>query len=265
MQWEHLTAPELAEAARETDTCILAMGVIEKHGEHLPLGTDYLVVHRIAALAAEREPAVVFPPWYFGQVYNLRCFPGTVTIRPSLMLDLILHVFDEIGRNGFGKIIVFNGHGGNVSLTRFLARCTMWEEKPYTVYLPNERLTGERKAQHDAICETDLHDHACECETSISLAIHEDLVKMNAVPEEPGTPQGKLEHLGDIYTGTTWTSNHPTHYAGDARPATVEKGKKLLELHVAALAEHIAAVKADEVAPALQKEFFRRAEGPLDD
>ena len=89
MRWEHLTSPEFAEAVRETQTCILPMGVIEKHSEHLPLGTDYLVVHHIACLAAEREPAVVFPWWYFGQVYNLRCFPGTVSIRPGLSYEII--------------------------------------------------------------------------------------------------------------------------------------------------------------------------------
>ncbi|HUU42796.1 MAG TPA: creatininase family protein [Planctomycetota bacterium] len=265
MQWEKLTAPELADAARTTQTCILALGVIERHSDHLPLGTDYLVAHRIACLAAERESAVVFPPWYFGQVYNVRCFPGTVTIRPSLMLDLILAVMDEIGRNGFRKVILFNGHGGNTSMVQFLTRCTMWEEKPYSVYLPNEWLTGERKARHDAICETDLHGHACECETSISLAIHPELVKTAAVPDVPGTPQGKLKHLGDIYTGVTWTSNHPDHYAGDARPATAAKGRELLALHVDALAEHIAAVKNDTVVATISRDFFRRADDPVGD
>jgi len=263
MRWEHLTSPEFAEAVRETETCILPMGVIEKHSEHLPLGTDYLVVHRIACLAAEREPAVVFPWWYFGQVYNLRCFPGTVSIRPTLMLDLLLHIFDEIGRNGFRKIILHNGHGGNTSLVRFLTRCTMWEEKPYSVYLPNTWLTGERKAQADAICETTQHEHACECETSMSLAIHADLVKMAAVPDEPGTAQGRLKHLGDTYTGVSWISDYPRHYAGDARPATIEKGRKLLQLHVDTLAEFIAAVKADTVTPVIQADFFKHAENPV--
>ena len=92
MQWEELTAPEFAAAARETGVCVVAMGVLERHSEHLPLGTDYLVGHAIACRAAEKEPAVVFPPFYFGQIYEARCFPGTVTIKPALLLELLANV-----------------------------------------------------------------------------------------------------------------------------------------------------------------------------
>ena len=57
MQWEQLTATEFAAAVRETGVCVIAMGVVEKHSEHLPLGTDYLFGHAIACRAAEIEPA----------------------------------------------------------------------------------------------------------------------------------------------------------------------------------------------------------------
>ena len=80
MQWENLTAQEFAEAVRKTGVCIIAIGVIEKHSEHLPLGTDFLNGHKIACLAAEKEDAVVFPPFYFGQINEARCFPGTLTM-----------------------------------------------------------------------------------------------------------------------------------------------------------------------------------------
>jgi creatinine amidohydrolase len=72
MQWENLTSPDFAAAQRETGVCVLALGVLERHSEHLPLGTDFLNAHRLACLAAEREPAVVFPPFYFGQIYPAR-------------------------------------------------------------------------------------------------------------------------------------------------------------------------------------------------
>ena len=65
MQWENLTSPEFAKAVKETGVCVIAFGVVEKHGEHLPLGTDFLNGHKLACLAAEKEPAVVFPPFYY--------------------------------------------------------------------------------------------------------------------------------------------------------------------------------------------------------
>jgi creatinine amidohydrolase len=114
MQWENLTAPDFAKAVKETGVCILAIGVLERHSDHLPLGTDFLNGHATACLAAEKEAAVVFPPYYFGQINEARCFPGALTLRPTLLMELIQNVLDEIGRNGFKKIIIYNAHGGNI-------------------------------------------------------------------------------------------------------------------------------------------------------
>lgn len=259
MQWEHLTSTDFAKAVAETGVCLLPMGVLERHSEHLPLGTDMLNVHKIACLAAEKEPAVVFPPFYFGQIYEARCFPGTITLEPKLLLALLENVLDEIGRNGFRKIILVNGHGGNTHLVSFLAQCTLWREKPYAVYVP-QGLPPERQAEWRAITETEYHGHACECETSITLANYPELVHMDRVPPEPALPLGRLAHLNN-FSGISWYANHPEHYAGDARPATAEKGRRLRQLQVDTLAEFIAAVKADQVLPALQAEFFQRNGG----
>jgi creatinine amidohydrolase len=231
MQWEHLTSTEFAAAVRDTGVCVLALGVLEKHSEHLPLGTDFLNAHRVACLAAEKEPAVVFPPFYFGQIYEARCFPGVVTIAPRLLLELIQGVLDEIGRNGFKKVILYNGHGGNTHLIRFLAQTSLWERKPYSLYIPEQQMTPKRNKKWQALRETEVGGHACENETSLSLA---------------------------TFTGIGWYSDYPDHYAGDARPATVEKGRVLVKWRVKTLAEYIVAVKADEVVPALEKEFFGR-------
>jgi len=259
MQWEKLTSTELARAVQSTGgVCVIGMGVIEKHSEHLPLGTDFLNAHRVACLAAQKESAVVFPPFYFGQIYEARCFPGTVTIRPALLLELIQGVFDEIGRNGFRKIIVHNGHGGNWHLLDFIAQSSLWEEKPYSVHIQTKWLTPERQKSWDEILETKVHGHACECETSISLANHPELVKMDRVPEKPALPLGRLDQLKPSLTGIWWYADQPDHYRGDARPATAEKGKILMDLMVDTLAEFIAAVKKDETSGKLMREFFSR-------
>jgi creatinine amidohydrolase len=257
MQWEFLTAPDFERAARETGVCLLAMGVLERHSEHLPLGTDFLNGHRLACLAAEREPAVVFPPFYFGQIYEARCFPGALTLKPELLLELLRSVLDEIGRNGFKKIIIVNAHGGNGHLIPFLAQSSLWEQKPYSLYWFTGELGEEREKQWAATLETSLHGHACECETSITLANYPQTVKMDAVPAEPGEPLGRMKHLKGGYTGIWWYADYPQHYAGDARTATAEKGRVLQGLEVDALAEFIAAVKADTAVAELEAEFFR--------
>lgn len=260
MQWEQMTASDFTAAVHEIEVCVIAMGVIEKHSEHLPLGTDYLAGHRIACLAADREPAVVFPPFYFGQIYEARCFPGTVTLRPTLLLEVIQGVFDEIGRNGFKKIVVFNAHGGNTHLLNFLAQCSLWEEKPYALYVPTSWLTPEGQQEWAALQEAPFGGHADEFETSMILGLYPELVKPDRIPAQPAQPLQRMKHLPPTSTGIGWYSDYPDHYAGDASAATKEKGQTLVRLLVDNLAQYIAAVKADTVAPALNREFFDRVE-----
>jgi creatinine amidohydrolase len=258
MQWENLTSDDFRAAAEATQVCVIAMGVVERHSDHLPLGTDFLNGHRIACLAAEKEPAVVFPPFYFGQIYEARCFPGTINLKPNLLLDFLWNVFDEIARNGFKKIVLLNAHGGNTHLLGFLGQCALWEEKPYHLYIPTNLFDRD---QWKAILETEYHGHACECETSVTLENFPELVHMERVPAVPGDPKGRMSDLPATYNGILWYADHPNHYAGDARTASVEKGKKLVSLEVEGLARYLAAVKADQIIPTLTAEFFAKENG----
>jgi len=116
----------------------------------------------------------------------------------------------------------------------------------------------KRKEKWDSILETDQHGHACECETSVSLANHPELVKMDKIPTEPATPLNRMSHIPGNFTGIRWYASYPDHYAGDARSASKEKGEALRELMVDSLVDFIAAVKKDVIAPELEREFFER-------
>ncbi len=258
MQWEQLTSPELEAAVRDTGVCIVNVSVIERHGEHLPLGTDLLIGHRLACLAAEREPAVVFPPYYFGKVFEAACFPGAIAINRRLLVDLAVNLFEEIARNGFKKILLFNSHGGNWALLRFLVQCNIAEDVPYTLYLVNDFVPADRVEDHNAICPIPEHEHAGEIETSLAYALFPELVRENRIPSRPANPKGRLDHLKGLATGVSWYADFPEHLAGDASRASREKGERLKELYVSALADQIAAVKRDEDAHALTREFFGR-------
>src|SRR5207248_6776436 len=106
---------------RSEATCALPFGILEKHGPHLPLGTDLLDVRYAALHAAEQEYTVVFPEYYFGQIFEARHEPGTVAYSAHLQLELLQETTDEMARNGCKKIIIVNGHGGNEHLLPFLA------------------------------------------------------------------------------------------------------------------------------------------------
>lgn len=174
------------------------------------------------------------------------------------MVELIQSMLDEIGRSGFRKIILVSGHGGNRNMLPFIVDCQLWEEKLYTVYLHTPPINAEIAARRAAIVDPKYGGHAGASETAGVLANAPQGVRMDRVPAEPALPLGRLNHLKTARTALDWYANYPEHYQGDASVATAEMGEALRELSVQALVETIKAVKADTVAPMLQREFFAR-------
>ena len=117
MNWEKLTSPDFEIAVKTCGrVCLLPLGVIEKHGDHLPLGQDAMVIHRLCTEAAEIEPAMVFPFFYLGRINEARHQPGTISLKYELILPVLESMCDEIARNGFDRILLANGHGGNINI-----------------------------------------------------------------------------------------------------------------------------------------------------
>ena len=112
--------------------------------------------------------------------------------------------------------------------------------------------------------ESEFDWHGGEIETSTILAVRPELVKMDQIDETSGKRLGRLEHLPGVYPGQetpiSWYANFPDHYAGDARTATAEKGKRLLQYRAQHLAKLIKAVKEDRAAGELYDEFFGRTQ-----
>jgi creatinine amidohydrolase len=259
MEWSKLTSPDFARAVKDTGVCVLAIGCLEKHFDHLPLGTDYINAYAICTLAAEKEPAVVFPPYYFGQINEARPFPGTVAIEAILTLQLLGNVCDEIGRNGFRKIVIYNGHGGNGHMLNYFAQCLLAGRKPYTVYVHDWMPSEDRRTEWDAILES-VGGHADECETSITMANCPGAVKPEYVKGRKHAPLKRLSHMPRGYTPIWWYADNPDHYRGDATLASEEKGIRLRDLLVDTMADYIRAVKADSSVTDLTREFYDRSE-----
>jgi len=258
MQWEQLTGGEFEAAVEKAaGVCVIPIGVVEYHGPHLPLGTDYFTAHAIACEAARREPVIVFPPYYFGVNTETKHFPGGIVVKDRLLFELLENICDEISRNGLKKIILLSGHGGNRFFLPLFVQLMLDKGKDYTLYYISD--LGDPEV-HRQVTETDLHGHACECETSMALHINPQFVKMEALdPEYQWTPQNQLGELGErLYTPADWFSRFPEHCAGDPRPATAEKGKALFEMMVTSLVEVLKAVKADQSAPRVYAAFNQR-------
>ena len=169
-KWEELTAADFRQAIQQSKgTCLLPFGILEKHGPHLPLGTDLLNVRYASLHAAEQEYAVVFPEYYFGQIFEAKHEPGTVAYSMELQLKLLQETTDEMARNGCKKIIIVNGHGGNEHLLPFFAQAQLDKPHDYVVYV----LDGERsRPGGPAKKSTGIDYHAGENETSNTLVSH---------------------------------------------------------------------------------------------
>ena len=140
-KWEELTAGDFVKGIQQSKgVCLLPFGIIEKHGPHLPLGTDLLNVRYAAEHGAEQEYAVIFPSYYFGQIFEAMHEPGTVAYSADIQLKVLQETTDEMARNGCKKIIIVNGHGGNEYLLPYFAQSQMDRQRDYVVYV----LDGER-------------------------------------------------------------------------------------------------------------------------
>src|SRR5215468_8891896 len=134
VKWEELTAEDFRAAIQQSKgTCLLPFGILEKHGPHLPLGTDLINVRYAALHAADEEYAIVFPEYYFGQIFEAKHEPGTMAYGRELELKLLQETTDEMARNGCKKVIIVNGHGGNESLLPFFAQSQLEKPRDYVV------------------------------------------------------------------------------------------------------------------------------------
>jgi creatinine amidohydrolase len=261
-KWEELTAPDFVQAIHQSQgVCVLPFGIIEKHGPHLPLGTDLLDVRFSVMNAVKQEYSVVFPEYYFGQIFEARQQPGTVAYSLSTQLTLLQETVSEMARNGCKKIVIVNGHGGNESLLPLFGQSQLASQRDYVVYvfgLPHKNVPGRPALK------TPYDMHAGEVETSNMLIARPDLVHQDRAGQQSGADQHR-QHLPDsVYTGIWWYARFPNHYAGDASAANKELGEFDQREWSRQIAEAIKAIKADDESLKLQNQFFEDAKHPLD-
>ncbi|HYA63018.1 MAG TPA: creatininase family protein [Candidatus Sulfotelmatobacter sp.] len=261
VHWEELTAGDFREGLRRSQgTCLLPFGILEKHGPHLPLGTDLLDVRYVALHAAEQEYAIVFPEYYFGQIAEARHEPGTMAYSRGLQLTLLQETTDEMGRNGCKKVVIVNGHGGNSSLLPYFAQTQLDKPHDYVVYVLDHY--GPEKGGPPRKTKIDMH--AGEGETSNMMISHPDLVHLDRATSESGADQARQKIPEDIYTGIWWYTRFPFHYSGDGSVASKELGEFQMKGAIEELVTAIRQVKADDVSLKLQKEFYEKSTHPLD-
>ncbi len=265
IKYEDLTALQFDSALVKSNfTCIIPFGILEKHGPHLPLGTDLLNARELSLRAASKEYTIIYPQYYFGQINEAKHQPGTIAYSPRVTWDLLQETCDELSRNGVKKIIIVNGHGGNTYFLKYFCQAQLASRKDYVVFLYDPSSDSKITEQLKKMKKTTFDGHAGENETSEMLANRPDLVHLDKASSQNGEDQNRMKNIHNAFTGIWWYAKFPNHYAGNGSPANKELGEFLLNSSADQLAKMISDVKADVNSLNLQKEFFDKAEKPLE-
>ena len=273
MLWEKLREEEFDLAIeRSRGVCVVPIGCLEMHGQHLPVGTDTMTCRHIAREASKLEPVVVFPEQYFGSVPGLNMWKGSIDLSLELRLRILDELCSEIARNGFKKIMLLNGHGGNCATFSAFVRNTLHTKKDYIVVARNEyqygiqRLALEIRAgqkfpeltDEDIKNVLDFYDnkyltgHACVNETSIMSELYPELVRLDRAEAADGRNRGITKELSNkpcaIDGGVGfWLLDHPDSFEGEhVEMSSANIGKVLLRKRIEYQAEACRRLKYDD-------------------
>ena len=260
MEWKNMLPYQFNKAIEEGQICILPVGSLERHGEHIPYGCDGGIAEKIAVEAAKKMPAVVFPTYYFGQVHEAAMHRGSINFPAEMLVSHLRMLLDQIAYNGFKKIMIISGHGGNRFFLQFLEKTLLDYERTYCLYIvdPDSVLNEEEREKLSHVYET-KDGHAGETETSMCMAAMPGCVDLSRQTfPEPIHRMGKMDGLKGIYTGYYFNADWAEGVTGSPSLATEEKGKSAMDIIIEAAARAIKTVQEDEEIPELQKEILQK-------
>lgn len=232
-----MSRPQLqALASRPRSTVLWPLGALEQHGPHLPLGTDTLFAERVAAAVLARLdpqlPIGSLPAQSLGFSAEHRGFAGTVSLPAPLLLSLVTQVGSELAAAGFRRLVLFNGHGGQIGALDAAAR-ELRTACPELAVLPCFLWRGP-EGIGPLIPEPERSRglHAGLAETSLMLHLEPSLV--GPIPPADGLAAAATAPTGWSLEGEapcTWLSREisGSGVVGDPTGASAALGKELFD------------------------------------
>lgn len=227
--WE-LTWPT-AEKLSPRSTLVVPIAAVEQHGRHLPLGVDSMLLGEIVRRAQEQlADRVVFTPLlWLGNSHHHLDFAGTLSAAPRAYLELLVDLVENLLTHGFRKVVLLNGHGGNVVPAQqalFEVRQRHRRRDDLLLLLATYWALGGDK--HDKVRNDFVQaemGHACEWETSMMLRLAPRLV--GDLGDVRPVPQGNA--FAPAQRAWVTQDRSADGHIGDPRSATAEKGEVLFE------------------------------------
>jgi creatinine amidohydrolase len=223
---------EVDSLSRDTPV-VIPVAALEQHGRHMPVFTDSMllgeVVRRVRENRSVAERVLFTPLQWLGNSEHHLDFPGTMSASPRVYLDLLRDMAENFLFNGFRRILILNGHGGNIipAQQAFFELRQKYRDRNDLCLLTTTYWTlGGQPHQVDSQIKQQQMGHACEWETSMMLRINPHLVGdlTQTQPVEFGT--------GFAPAQRAWITKDRTEpgHIGDPRHATAEKGETIFRV-----------------------------------
>ena len=233
-----LNREELREAA--DSLVVLPLGATEQHGPHLATGTDFFTVQAVARAAAEEAgqsvPILVAPTLTFGSSDHHFVFGATLSLSTETYYRVVRELVESLVKDGFSRIFLINGHGGNHELAELVARDVCLHHPVKVGAGSYWAIAWEALVASQAHVGRNLPGHAGDFETSVMLALRPDL-KPGQLPHRDNPPD-----TNPRFRTAPW--RHERHgswkeiggYTDSPDQASVAKGENFLRIVIAEVA-----------------------------
>ena len=253
--WNELWRHEFEEALKHDPVVIVPTGSVEQHGPHCPMDVDISGPFYMAVAAAQRIdefPVIVTPPVWSGFTHYNKGFAGTISLRLETYQNLVADVLRSVYDNGFARIVVINGHGGNVAPNRAVTT-QVAEENIFPITFSYWEAVKDEMLEWSEADEGSI-GHGGEWETSLQLYLRPQLIARSymVADEFPNPYSPNLRHFAE-YAERRRDNVHHTGVMGNPLVASAEKGERLFNAVVERLVQLVREMHA---APVRQyKEF----------
>jgi len=261
--WADLTTRDFAALDAATTVAVLPVAATEQHGPHLPLSVDQTLVDGVVAAALPLLPAatpvLVLPTQAVGYSPEHTAFPGTLTLSFDTVLRLWIELGECVARAGVKKLVLFNAHGGQVSLMDIAARelrtrCGLIVYSASWYSLP----LGDAVDGLFSAAEHRFGVHAGDVETSMMLALRPRFVDMAQARDFASSSRDRAAAYPILGNGKSaklgWAMQdyNPQGAAGNAAAATADKGRAVVDAaagQLALLLQEVSRLPLSTVAP----------------
>jgi len=241
VEWARLKAAEISALAARNAVVIVPVGSIEQHGPHLPTQVDALLASEVSRRAARKVaagvPVIVAPTVWSGLAEHHMSLGGTLSLDFETFFGLMRCLCRSLVRHGFRRILLLNGHGGNITALNVVVN-----ELAVELQVPLATASYWMLAKEGFAAVLDRQTtvrHACEAETSMLLALAPELVDMARAADVVGSTEPEIAQVAGtdaVYRWRSFKARTRHGVIGDPRTATADKGERLLEAAAVAVA-----------------------------